>query len=152
MTPEKQRIAIAEACGWKNCGYPAEFSDAATPRTIGKLCGEYPDRGPESTQPLPDYLNDLNAMHEAEKALPDDSKRLGYGNFVIAIVDRDFGTESRYSKAGTFHILSATAAHRAEAFLKIMGLWEDSSTPIADMRLSHDGLAEWYASHPNRCD
>jgi len=63
MNPEQQRIAIAEACGWKFIpeyyhgeDQPPEFT-TVTPD--GKhLCGYYPD-----------YLNDLNAMHEAEKQL-----------------------------------------------------------------------------------
>ena len=40
MTPEAQRTAIAEACGWKT-----EYRDAVS-----------------SVTALPDYLNDLNAI------------------------------------------------------------------------------------------
>lgn len=43
MTPEAQRIAIAEACGWQLLG-------GMWHHPIGGF--------------IPDYLNDLNAMHE----------------------------------------------------------------------------------------
>lgn len=65
---------------------------------------------------LPDYLNDLNAMHEAEKILDGD------------IYD---GGSLRYSYARELYKLCppeeqplrATAENRAEAFLKTLNLW-----------------------------
>ena len=48
MTPEKQRIAIATACGWTD----TQIID-----------GKY------GQTDVPDYLNDLNACHEMEKTL-----------------------------------------------------------------------------------
>ena len=59
MTPEAQRIAIAEACSWR-C--TASFKEAFA-------CWVRPDGMDHQTEWLPDYLNDLNAMHEAEKRL-----------------------------------------------------------------------------------
>ena len=59
MTDEEMRIAIAEVCGWK------VINDT--------LCNVKPDKNGdpeiEPIAPLPDYLNDLNAMHEAERVL-----------------------------------------------------------------------------------
>jgi hypothetical protein len=81
MSPEAQRIAIAEACGWTRYF-------------------------PEST--LPDYLSDLNAMHEAEKVLTPEQGWEYAQNLVV-----DGGR-------GWF----ATAAQRAEAFLRTLNLWE----------------------------
>ncbi len=49
MSPEKQRIAIAEACEWKPQIYGPEWHQSETK--------------------MPDYTRDLNAMHEAEKQL-----------------------------------------------------------------------------------
>jgi len=97
MIPKEQRIAIAEACGWTK-GYDWSRSDG-----IGVL---------------PDYLNDLNAMHEAEKAL-DGMDQLTYlaklheGNHYC-------------SWAGT----CATAAQRAEAFLKTIGKWTTNQNEL----------------------
>jgi hypothetical protein len=92
MKPEQQRIAIAETCGWK----PA-------PRGRWKL-NERVERF------KPDYLNDLNAMHEAEKTLNRESgyhEIGGYGLYLVALE----------------HNASATAAQRAEAFLRTLNLW-----------------------------
>jgi hypothetical protein len=62
---------------------------------------------------LPDYLNDLNAMHDAEK--------------VIGPIK---GIEFCYhlnemGMSGEWEILTATAAQRAEAFLKTIGQWNN---------------------------
>lgn len=120
MTPENQRIAIAQACGWSIhpvtladqpdiCILPpgVEFTDAAVWNYAG--------------QELPDYLSDLNAMHEAEKALIF-SKRQAYRKSLQTVMSRGFD--------GMFLIdiaecISATAPQRAEAFLRTLGLWEE---------------------------
>lgn len=54
MTDEQMRIAIAEACGWKLI------------QRLQSGWHGWREQGP--LQELPDYLNDLNAMHEAESA------------------------------------------------------------------------------------
>lgn len=61
---------------------------------------------------LPDYLNDLNAMHEAEKVLHLEIGLWGgYCGFLV--------------KDNTwFSAVGATASQRAEAFLKTLNLWE----------------------------
>ena len=90
MTPEQQRIAIAEACGWKT-GY----------------------RDPEAWHPLPDYLNDLNAMHEAEGILTNEQIEV-YCSFL------------QKPQWGIWWGIHATAAQRAEAFLRTIGKWEEA--------------------------
>jgi hypothetical protein len=93
MNPEQQRIAIAEACGWF-------FMDDSW---------HYPN-GAKALS-LPDYLTDLNAMHEAEKMLNRESgyhEIGGYGLYLVALE----------------HNVSSTAAQRAEAFLKTLNLWK----------------------------
>ena len=116
MNPERQRIAIAEACGWTKIRlHPRWVSDIGSefPPT---LCGTHPSKGrPEGIPwwgPLPDYLNDLNAMHEAENVLTNEQWWL----FV------EFLTEIR--GGGVALCISATAAQRAEAFLKALNLWK----------------------------
>ena len=96
MTAEAQRIAIAKACGVSPL-----WSTALPVRAIH--CN------------VPDYLNDLNAMHEAERAV--------FGN------DWDEALWARY-KGWLYkvienhrHVLNATAAQRAEAFLRTLNLW-----------------------------
>ena len=118
MNPKKQRIAIAEACGW-------EFMDA------GKFAGvDYklvipphglsytmtPDAAIRST---PDYLNDLNAMHEAEKVLTSKEEAgyfLGLQKLIVPPYLRHFAP-----------CIRATASQRAEAFLRTIGKWEDKA-------------------------
>ena len=87
MTPESQRIAIAEACG-----------------ITGYL------------HSLPDYLSDLNAMHEAEKS-----------EFFSAGVPAsrwERYDEILHSICGGFGRAHATASQRLNAFLLAKGLCE----------------------------
>lgn len=112
MTPEQQRIAIAEACGWK-------------PLAIRGFCqnkdGElewFACRNPQvKWKFLPNYLNDLNAMHEAEKALTD-AQHTKFRGLLAIVVGKEF--------MSCREIVSATAAQRAEAFLRTLNLWKTS--------------------------
>ena len=104
MNPEQQRIAIAEACGLKL--FPMGPSDK-------QWLKNNKDGGVEQV-PLPDYLNDLNAMHEAEKLLSNKEKE------VYAVALHDICGNVPF----WFGIAHATAAQKAEAFLKACNLWE----------------------------
>lgn len=93
MTQEQKRIKIAEACGYRT---------------------SY--RDPEAWHPLPDYFSDLNAMHEAEKVLYRGIEhhrywQAGYGRFKTILGEI---CDDPYS---------ATAAQRAEAFGRTLGIW-----------------------------
>jgi hypothetical protein len=105
MSPERQRIAIAEACGWTPDPFGYYVKD---PAGIA---------GPRfRLDELPDYLNDLNAMHEAEMWMFESSETLEGAERL-----------SLYTKHLTAldHPLFATAAQRAKAFLKTFGKWTD---------------------------
>ena len=97
MNNEKERIAIAEACGIVSKDKWGSLYK--TPRGILRDC--------------PDYPTDLNAMHEAEKVLTLPERR-------------------KYRKTLLGHCepasiaIHATAAQRAEAFLRTLGKWEDA--------------------------
>lgn len=71
---------------------------------------------------LPDYPNDLNAMHKAEDALGDGYKRVHYLDTLCWVCRRD-GMNVRWLEAPF-----ANAAQKAEAFLYVFGLWEDSES------------------------
>ena len=105
MTPEKQRVAIAEACGWKT-----------DKRGLGWLS----PRGYYASEP--DYLNDLNAMHEAEKVLTQD-QMIDYSRHVGKSVTSHLPA----SRAAwmDFQLINVTASQRAEAFLRTIGKWEE---------------------------
>lgn len=98
MTPEAQRIAIAEACGqlrWTNLD--------------GKY---YPD--------CPHYLTDLNAMHAAEEVLIRCSLFQDYWPWLEHITAKEL-------RKGSCYFCRATAAQRAEAFLRTLGKWEEDA-------------------------
>jgi hypothetical protein len=123
MDKDKQRIAIAEACGWEFTKVKGEFcfvsidpEGAAYRTNFGEL------------EHLPDYLNDLNAMHEAEKVLTDEQffdwskdkhTDMSYNGHLFRIVDR----ATTPARPCRYH--SASAAQRAEAFLRTIGKWEE---------------------------
>jgi hypothetical protein len=111
MNEEKQRIAIAEACGWTACRIGGAGAGGCVDRP-GRPIGTPPKR--KYICELPDYLNDLNAMHEAEKHLQH------YGVFAdqLAIVMK----QPRQS----ILLIHATAAQRAEALLRTLGKWEEA--------------------------
>jgi hypothetical protein len=98
MSPDEMRIEIAKACGWKHVYFKA---------------GYYIRNEIHVWEELPDYLNDLNAMHEAEKVLyEDETQWKKYKDSFYGIKEFD----------GHLH---ATAAQRAEAFLRALNLWKD---------------------------
>ena len=101
MNKEKQRIKIAEACGWILRHQDGEQWAEVTDGIWGL-----------ATDVLPDYLNDLNAMHEAEKVLNQQQCR-------------DYAGRLGRGADGCFLHVTATAAQRAKAFLRTLGLWEE---------------------------
>lgn len=122
MTNEEQTIAIAEACGWK---YPCW---ACAAQGMTHTWRRPTDDGCVERSQLPDYPNDLNAMHEAEKAITDWRKYSDWLMRIVQVADIALYNDSvgaRYRTAG------ATAAQKAEAFLCYFGLWK---TDEADMR------------------
>jgi hypothetical protein len=142
MTPEKQRIAIAEACGWTDCYYDASRCAVAPTGWFTRYAGT-----PYEVTirvGLPDYLSDLNAMHEAEKMLTDDQQvrflrhLVGSDAFFDEMakldphryIDREEFCNNHLHKLGwdevSAYCLLATAAQRAEAFLRTLGKWEES--------------------------
>ena len=115
MTPAEQNIAIAEACGWKaeNCWHPCNCLD------------EYHSEGHWLDSELPSYTTDLNAMHEAEKVLGD--KWMPYARKLLEITtgcgdNMPLGFLNGATLCSAVH---ATAAQRAEAFLKTIGKWKE---------------------------
>lgn len=107
MTDNEINIAIAKACGW--WGIEQE----------GMM------RPPLSTSEykmVPDYCHDLNAMHEVENGLDYfDGTRGDYLAALTTIVAKA-NDEVPPSKSRGIH--RATARQRAQAFLRVKGLWK----------------------------
>ena len=99
MTDEQINIAIAEACGWKYEKNETHAPDGAF----------WWSKKPE----FPDYCSDLNAMHEAEKI------------FDNALYCRYIDELCTQAIKGKNCMYLATAAQRAEAFLKTINKWKE---------------------------
>jgi hypothetical protein len=73
---------------------------------------------------LPEYLTDLNAMHEAEVTL-NHTDRYQYVLTLCRILSIE--TDGGLDCADIYCTVHATAAKRAEAFLKAIGKWDDKA-------------------------
>ena len=106
MNKEQQQIAIAKACFWtiNSLDLSSGWRKGVTNFTSNL---EY----------LPDYLNDLNAMHEAEKIL-DQMQARAYSDFL--------GQSEQDGTWAGCHCFHQTAAQRAEAFLKTIDKWTNN--------------------------
>jgi hypothetical protein len=111
MTPEEQRIAIAEACG-----YQIEPHGVKAPWDEKLIC-----RGHLSiSDMLPDYLNDLNACYEMEWTLSTE-QHAAFREKLREIQSLTAGAYEDYERA----YVSAPSEDRAEAFLRTLNLWKD---------------------------
>lgn len=116
MSPEAQQIAIAEWCGCKltQIADGTKFSNPEEPLMVQRWVNEKLNR---VDRKLPDYLNDLNAIHEAEEKLTDGE----YNHHFIHYLD---DTQARTLEHRN-RCVSATAAQRAEALLRAIGRWTE---------------------------
>jgi hypothetical protein len=115
MTQEEKRIKLAEAARWKGIseqflvGYAPwrtePYSDRVNACPVDELeC--FP------LDPLPDYFNDLNAVHELEKVLGPKGQWELYEKEVVKLT------------GGWGQAMHATAAQRAEVIGLTLSLWE----------------------------
>ncbi len=112
MNTEQQRITIAEACGFINVRMWSESCIASMGVSDeGKYWGSLG---------VPDYLNDLNAMHEAEKTLNDDE---------LFRMSRFLQHITRSTLIGVA-VMTASAPKRAEAFLKTIDKWTTNQNEL----------------------
>jgi hypothetical protein len=116
MNKEQQRIAIAEAClGLEDFDWLLWCEDENNELWEGrKLHGA--KRSDDNWTRIPDYLNDLNAMHEAENSLSH-IEQCQFAEQLFRVMVGEHGVSE-------FMKIHATAAQRAEAFLKTIGKWE----------------------------
>ena len=131
MTEEQINIAVAEACGWKKLTVPLE--DDLGPigdMTVTKWKRPSNPHGyVDPTSSVPNYCNNLNAMHEAEKTLAAEQEAV-YVEALDRVTWEFIQTDARYN-AGRLCVselqFRATARQRAEAFLRTLGKWEEPS-------------------------
>jgi hypothetical protein len=103
LSDEEKRIKVAELCGWRRGALRDDGSSWwAKPGCRGQYTW--------TAASIPDYLNDLNAMHKAVESLRHKSGPEWY----------DFGHHLSCICGSTLNCINATAAQRAEAFVLTM--------------------------------
>lgn len=112
MSSEEQRIAIAKAIGW-------QINDLDSGKALCNPKGEIVNAWYNESWRLPDFLNDLNAMHEAWQKLTV-AQHHEFRFHLSSISARD-----GHVTGPCRSVANATAAQRAEAFLRALGLWKD---------------------------
>lgn len=114
MTPEQINRAIAEHLGWT-------WTKHDNGTTLRRPDGTVVNHNYAEEWRLPNYVADLNAMHEAEKlCLLDDEQQL---TFVQLLLPPPFCDKPSWR--GIVMVSQVTAAQRAEAFLRTVGKWKD---------------------------
>lgn len=110
MTDEQINITIAEYCGWTYIeeldNTYIDYSNSKRDKIWG---GINPKTGDDDF--IPDYCNDLNAMHEVELKC-----------ILIDNILTDIYSHNLYD-ASDLPSFSSTSRQRAEAFLKTIGEW-----------------------------
>jgi hypothetical protein len=130
MTDQDINAAVAEACGWVDIFTATgkeEWLGTFAYKYGGKVMGFHADQSKDDhAHEIPNYCGDLNAMHEAEKLLNEKQQvwylqkltqvrfREGVSGMIACMIDKT-----------TF----ATARQRAEAFLRTLGKWRETTTP-----------------------
>ena len=115
MTNHEQRIALAKACGITGIRRSKAWEiwdDLPAVRWVGLWGGAVIE--------LPDYLNDLNAVHEAEAGLLGDCE-IKWGDYQRALW-ADIEPHR--------HALHATAAQRTKALLIALGIWRQEAAAL----------------------
>ena len=134
MTEQEQRIALAEFEGWTK-GKRKEHSFSNPSKELEFESWIHPNGYPERR--LPDYLHDLNAVHEVEKKFLDAASltetstyldNLYRANGLNPYVWRNAygsGDADRTPPVEMALIVSSDASKRCEAILKTLGKWKD---------------------------
>lgn len=146
MTEEAQRIAIAEVRGWTLCQPRASLFSTPwlsgmnpNPDKIVEVipCDGSPPRKPNESdygfETLPNYPNDLNAIHEVIEHLRTSSGNqffmFDYHKALFRVVSGKDYMETRPDlDAGSMYLhwlIQATAAQRVEAVLRALNLYQD---------------------------
>lgn len=100
LTDEQMRIAIAEACGWRRSNFHNQWLVPREPKESSIFVG--------------DPLNDLNAMHEAEKLMSDQK----WDHYQTLLLDACGGSKQAADRERD--PIHATACQRAIAFIQTL--------------------------------
>lgn len=121
MNPELQRVKIAEAVGWTNVRRATILKGRIMREDVWGCPPEWEKNGYTTNEVTPDYLNSLDSCAEMERVLNEDQAILYRHRLAM---NSDGGNAPFLTvEAAMCH---ATAPQRCEAFLRVMGLWQDS--------------------------
>lgn len=112
MKPEEQRVAI-----WRHVtgASDKQGKSALVLTEIERIaCG------------VPDYINDLNAMHEVEKGGVNWADYIENLKRVVGECDHPKAEPAFNEKLSVWNMIHATATQRAEAFLRTIGKWKEA--------------------------
>lgn len=118
MTNEEINRAIAEHLRWTQVRvippHPRRKSEGST------IAGNPPATSKDRSILVPNYAEDLNALHEAEKTLDDhEHDRMRNQLWLLMIKTTERNKTSR-------RVHSAEARERAEALLRTIGKWKEN--------------------------
>lgn len=121
LTPDQQRVKIAELCGWTNCHLCTlqEFNEGGSDLDgmLDSPVGYKP--GEKYVSPIPRFTDDLNAMHETFMYLLNlDVIPAYYWENLGKILN--WKGEGRDTRLWSCVVHTATAAQRAEALVLTM--------------------------------
>lgn len=117
MTPEEQRIALAGWAGWRKEFIHGNGLDADVwIEPTGNRCFL------AEIDALPNYLNDLNAVHELEGKLTFEQAEQFEDELCDIVVK--YNEHQENPAPWRFAAAHATAAQRCEALLKTLNLWK----------------------------
>lgn len=107
MTPKEQRLAIAKACGWAYHNIHPRYGK----QSVKSWYYRDSDTTVSHKSSLPDYLNDLNAVHHFENYVKQDDPH-AYACYASDLFEK-YGSDA----------VSLPASTRAEELLKTIGKW-----------------------------
>lgn len=113
MTPRAINSAIAQACGWKQTQVSINEPDDDVSFTPPGL---ELDPWRDANVRYPDYVNSLDAMHEAEKFLTIEQAK-AYTDTLWSIIKRESTSNTHWQ------LWHATAIQRGEAFVRTINVW-----------------------------
>ena len=125
MNSINQRIVIAEYCGWTEIREQDYTPFGTDPYIDGPdqiWVGKNPKK--KEVEFIPDYFNDLNAMHEVEKRLTIPEQLRFYQELCHILETNPDGTH-KFGVCMYWETIHANAAQKAEAFLKTIGKWKE---------------------------
>jgi hypothetical protein len=120
MTQEEKRIKLAEAAGFTDIMLPMGFHQQMSDEKSKKCGGRWRFE-------IPNYFEDLNAVHELEELVWIDRYRYDYNNNLDRVVSAT-PAKGHGSKVGPWFYEGtkarrATAAERCEAIGLTLNLW-----------------------------